>query len=119
MRRNIKKSSLEEIKSAKSPLADTKQFTIDDSSKTTDRPYRAAIRSLLYCALSNRPDIFYPIILLSRFSTEPKEKRWHAAMRIMRYLKGTQNQALVLEPSSEKIEPVVYTEAEWAGDLKT
>lgn len=52
-------------------------------------PYRAAIGSLLFAAQVTRPDINFPVILLSRYLDSPKAAHWGAVKRIMRYLKGT------------------------------
>lgn len=54
-------------------------------------PYREAIGSLLFAAQVTRPDINFPVILLSRYSMDPGKSHWMGVKRIMRYLKGTLN----------------------------
>lgn len=52
----------------------------------TDIPYREVIGSLQYATTATRPDIAYPIGLLSRFLDKPKQRHWTAAKRILRTL---------------------------------
>ena len=57
---------------------------------------------LNYLALHSRPDIMFSVSLLSRFNSNPGVLHWKGAKRILRYLKGTIEHGLVLEP--EKFE---------------
>jgi hypothetical protein len=52
-------------------------------------PYQQAIGSLMYAATSTRPDIAFPVAILSQFMRE-------AAKRVIRYLKGTKKEKLTL-----------------------
>ena len=56
-----------------------------------DVPYQELIGSLMYLAMWTRPDIAYPVSILSQFNTNYTWEHWHAAKRILRYLKGTIN----------------------------
>lgn len=115
----LNKFSLSDSLPATSPMADTKELFHGDDLLGTEKPYRAAIGSLLYLALNTRPDILHSVILLARFNAQPKTRHWRAVTRVMRYLKGTKDQGLVLAPDSPNLEPIAYTDADWAGDLET
>ena len=49
-------------------------------------PYREAIGNLLYLAGATRPDITFPVIILSRKHGSPTENDWKDVKRILRYL---------------------------------
>ena len=52
-------------------------------------PYIHAVGSLMYLAISTRPDIAYTVGVLSRFSSNPGPQHWKAVKHLFRYLKGT------------------------------
>lgn len=59
-------------------------------------PYRELIGSLMYLAVSTRPDIAFAVSSLSQFNDCFDESHWAAARRVLRYLKGTIDVVLVL-----------------------
>jgi len=59
-------------------------------------PYRELIGSLNYIAVATRPDISYAVGRLSSFLDCYQLEHWTAAIRVLRYLKGTRTLALVL-----------------------
>jgi hypothetical protein len=71
--------------------------TDEEKSSMWNIPYRALIGSLLYAALGTRPDIAFPVSALSRYNSNPGEKHWKYAKRVLRYLKGTNNTGLRYE----------------------
>ena len=50
--------------------------------------YRRLIGRLLYSTIT-RPDIMYPVYILSQFMQTPCQGHWDVAMRILYYLKGS------------------------------
>jgi hypothetical protein len=50
----------------------------------------------MYVALGTRPDIAFAVSKLSRFLDCYSEVHWQAAVRVVHYLKGTQEMALEL-----------------------
>lgn len=59
-------------------------------------PYRQLIGSLVYLALGTRPDIAHTVQHLSQFLDNPGRNHWDAAIRTVRYLKGTRTLGLTL-----------------------
>jgi hypothetical protein len=43
----------------------------------------------MYLAGATRPDIFYAVSKLSRFTSNPGDDHWKALERVLRYLRGT------------------------------
>ncbi len=58
-------------------------------------PCSNVIGSLMYSMLWTRPDLCYPISLLSRFQSKPSEKLWTLIKCVLRYVKGTLDYKLV------------------------
>jgi len=54
-------------------------------------PYREAIGSLMYAAVSTRPDIAFAVSTLSQFLENPGEAHWEGVKRIFCYLLGTKD----------------------------
>lgn len=59
-------------------------------------PYRELIGSLNYVAVATRPDIAYAVGRLASFLDCYQPDHWSAAIRVLRYLKGTRTIGLVL-----------------------
>ena len=60
----------------------TGEFLIDPES------YRRLVGRLIYLAVT-RPDLAYSVHILSQFMQAPRIEHWEAALRVVRYLKGT------------------------------
>lgn len=79
--------------------------------------YSRILGSLLYAAICTRPDIAYAVHCLSQFSTDPGTEHLTAAKRVLRYLKGTREYALVYGgPGNWDCTIESYTDADWASN---
>ncbi|KAJ8709420.1 hypothetical protein PYW07_009246 [Mythimna separata] len=78
-------------------------------------PYQELIGSLMYLAVSTRPDIAFVCSKLSQYNTCYNEVHWLAAKRVLRYLSGTTDYGLNFRRGSKKIE--ILSDADWAGDI--
>jgi hypothetical protein len=82
------------------------------------KPYESLVGSLLYAAISTRPDLSHAVNMVSRFMKNPGERHWIACKRILRYLKGTNKLKLVFEANQNaELVTTAYTDADWGGDL--
>ena len=59
-------------------------------------PYRSLVGSLMYLSVATRPDISYAVGRLSSFLDCYRLEHWEAAVRVLRYLKGTRSFVLTL-----------------------
>ena len=57
-------------------------------------PYISIIGSLMYLALTTRPDIAYAAGVLARFNFNPGLPHWQAAKHVLCYLKSTADHKL-------------------------
>jgi hypothetical protein len=93
---------------------------IKSSLSTTDQdnlsklPYRSLVGSLLYIAISTRPDISYAVQQLSQFLDSFSYEHWNAAIRVVRYLKGSRNVKLHLGGSND-MTLIGYSDSDWAN----
>ena len=62
--------------------------------------YRWLMGRLTYPTVT-RPDLAYSVHILSQFMQEPRMEHWEAALRVVRYLKGTPGQGILLRADSE------------------
>ena len=87
----------------------------EEDEPVNQRQYQSAVGSLMYLAVSTRPDISYAVSSLARFSCKPTNEHWTALKRLLRYLKGTTNLG-ILYSNTGMDKCIGYTDADWAGD---
>jgi len=77
-------------------------------------PYKAAVGSLMYAMVGTRPDLAFPVSMVSQFMSRAGPSHWMAVKRIMRYLKGTMDLKLCL--GGKEVSLRGYCDADWGGD---
>ena len=95
----------------------SKILTRDMNGKSFDKRfhYRSVIRKLNYLEKGTRSDISHITHQCARFSKNPKESHVKAIWWLVRYLKGTKNEGLILNPDRDKgIE--LFVDANFAGN---
>nr|GEX29253.1 uncharacterized mitochondrial protein AtMg00810-like [Tanacetum cinerariifolium] len=111
----LKKYSLEDSKSIKTPMSFETKLTRDkDEESVDDTKYHGMIGSLLYLTAS-WPDIMFSVRLCSRFQEAPKISHPEAVKRIFRYIKGKTHLGLWY-PKGMGIETIVYADSDHTGD---
>ena len=84
----------------------------DEERKEVEKlPYQNLIESLMYLAVSTRPDISHAVSALSQYNTNYGMQHWVAAKRVLRYLKGTGNKGLIFRKTGKNL--VGYADADW------
>ena len=94
--------------------SDRKRWDLNDTILLKDgliQKYQALVGSLLYLMHGTRPDLAFPVIKLSQYSSKPRDIHWHALKQILRYLKGTKDAVLRLGSDSA----LVSSEADVVG----
>ena len=66
--------------------------------------YRQVVGKLLYLEKSTRPDIACAVHQCARFCTAPKAKHAEAVKRIGRYLLGTKDKGLIINPKEDSFD---------------
>ena len=88
--------------------------TEEESQEMKGVPYQSLIGSLMYLAVSTRPDIAYAVSALSQYNRNPGKTHWSAAKRVLRYLKGIRNHGLMFHKTGEDL--VGFVDADWGSN---
>ncbi|XP_068307543.1 uncharacterized mitochondrial protein AtMg00810-like [Pyrus communis] len=80
------------------------------SDGTTFRSVVGALQYLLF----TRPDIAFVVNQVCQYMHSPTTNHWAAVKRILRYLKGIHDHALVYTPSSLAL--TAFADTDYAGD---
>ncbi|CAA7062673.1 unnamed protein product [Microthlaspi erraticum] len=75
--------------------------------------YRRLVGRLIYLA-ATRPDLTYPVHVLSQFMKSPRTDHWKAALRVVRYLKGTPGQGILLKSDCD-LKLHGWCDSDWEG----
>ena len=110
----VKETGLLGSKPADTPMEQNHQLASDKSPFVSDPArYRRLVGRLIY--LSNtRPDISYSVHILSQFMKKPRERQFEAALRVVRFLKGSAGQGILLKSDSD-LQLSIYCDADWAA----
>jgi hypothetical protein len=80
-------------------------------------PYQQAVGSLMYAMLCTRPDLAYPISVVSQHMANPSIEHWIAIKHIFQYLQGI----LQFKLHFRGLAPqglVGYCDADWANNFE-
>ncbi|RVX17381.1 Retrovirus-related Pol polyprotein from transposon RE2 [Vitis vinifera] len=75
--------------------------------------YQRLVGKLNYLTIT-RPDISFPVSVVSQFLQSPCDSHWDAVIRILRYIKSTPGQGVLYENRGHT-QVVGYTDADWAS----
>ncbi|CAI7870400.1 unnamed protein product [Closterium sp. NIES-54] len=95
-------------------LTGEEDSTIDEAEV---KRFHSLVGSLMYAAVSTRPDLAYAAGVLGRVVSNPHTEHMRAGGRVLRYLQGTPNLGLVYEAGP--IELKGYADSDYAGDPST
>ena len=114
----LKKFGQTEAKSVSTPADFNVKLQKEDSvSRPVDTiSYQSIVGSLLYAAITTRPDITQAVGVVSKFCANPTQSHLTAAKRILRYLKGTVYLGLSYKKCADG-NLIGYSGADWAGDV--
>ncbi|KAJ9546293.1 hypothetical protein OSB04_018836 [Centaurea solstitialis] len=73
---------------------------VDGPVLATPESYRRLVGRLIYLVVT-RPDLAYAVHILSQFMHQPRQEHWEAALRVVRYLKGSPGQGVLLHSDND------------------
>jgi len=111
----LERARLTDNKTVDTPIEVNAKYSSSDGLPLSDPTlYRTIVGSLVYLTIT-RPDIAYAVHVVSQFVASPTTVHWAAVVRILRYLRGTVFQSLLL-PSTSSLELRAYSDANHGSD---
>jgi transposase InsO family protein len=117
IKETLSRFNMENCKGVTTPINPNEKLSKEMCPKTEEEkkaveklPYQSLVGSLMYLAVSTRPDIAHAVSMLSQFNTNFGEQHWRAAKRVLRYLKNTENLGLMFKKSGQEL--VGYADAD-------
>ncbi len=87
----------------------------DGPSRKESWSYPSLVGMLLYLSGNSRPDIAFAVNQAARFNHCPRLIHETAIKRIARYLKGTRDRGLIINPQEQNMILELYSDADFAG----
>ena len=107
-----------DCKSMSTPMDPNVRLQEDEGKDLEDvTMYWQLVRSLIYLTLT-RPDISYPVGVVSRYMSNPKKPHLDAVKRILKYIKGTINFGILYKEIKD-CQVMGYCDADYTGDCGT
>jgi hypothetical protein len=132
----LEKFDMVDARTVRTPMDDRETLTKDMEPTTEeekqmmkDLPYTSLVGAIMWPATMTRPEILSAYQTLAKFNKNPGIKHWNAALRVLKYLKGTKKYGMLLDgcgitfskgdDRKEIIDqPIhIYADADYAGDL--
>ncbi|CAH9079543.1 unnamed protein product [Cuscuta epithymum] len=110
----ITETGLLGAKPASSPIEQNHGLSNATGTPLSDpESYRRLVGRLIYLAVT-RPDITYSVHILSQFMQNPLNEHWSATLRVVRYLKGSPGQGILLRADSD-LTLTGWCDSDWAA----
>lgn len=110
----ISEAGLLRAKPADTPLEQNHNLARADGPLYSDASqYRRLMGRLIYLAFT-RPDLGYVVHVLAQFMHAPRQQHWEAALRVVRYLKGSPGQGIVLSSVCD-LHSTAWCDSDWAS----
>ncbi|KAG8472686.1 hypothetical protein CXB51_034612 [Gossypium anomalum] len=111
----LKETGFLGCKPADIPMEANLRFNKEDGSLVDREKFQRLVGKLIYLSLT-RPDIAFPVNVISQHMTNPTEEHMAAANRILKYLKKTPGHGLMFKKTQDRTVKI-FTDSSWAGDL--
>ena len=113
----LKRFGMEHSNSVQNPIIPGFKISTDENGVGVDSSlYKQLVGSMMYITMT-KPDIMYPVSLISRYMSKPTELHFLAAKRVLRYLQGTPNFGLFYHKGGNK-ELMGFTDSDYAGSME-
>jgi hypothetical protein len=111
----LARAALGDERTIETPMELNVQLRASDGDPLSDPTcYCHLVGSRVYLAVT-RPDISYPVHILSQFVSAPISVHYSHLLRVLRYLRGTITLRLFF-PRSGSLQLQAYSDATWASD---
>lgn len=111
----LAKVGMADANSISTPMSTTTTLTKESGDLLiSPTEYRMIIGSLQYLSLT-RPDVAFSVNKLSQFMHSPRTTHWSALKRLLRYVKGTLSQGILIRQDTP-LDLHGFSDADWAGN---
>ena len=114
--KNLKKFKQNDSSPMRTPVDVNLHLSKNNGKSLSQQEYAQTIGSLMYVMNCTRPNIAYAVGKLSRYTSNPGPDHWKAIVRVLRYLKYTQNYGLHCSKYPAILEG--YCDANWISNTK-
>lgn len=94
-------------------------LSLTEDNELQNIPYREAVGSLMFLAVTSRPDIAFAVSTLSRFFNKYNQNHWNAVKRVFKYLVGTAEIGITYKSGGNDFVLEGYLDADFADDVET
>lgn len=99
---------------AATPLEQNHKLSLSTSPVLSDpKQFRRLMGRLIYL-VHTRPELSYSVHVLSQFMKKPRQDHWEAALRVVRFLKGSLGQGIMLSSSTD-LSLTVFCDSDWSS----
>ena len=106
-------------KPVSTPMLTSPKLSVNSRTPLSDpTEYRKVVGSLQYLAFT-RPDLSYAVNRLSQYMHTPTTDHWSAVKRVLRYLSGSSDNGILLQPDHQKSVARSSTEVEYRSVANT
>ncbi|CAM8915811.1 unnamed protein product [Rhodiola kirilowii] len=107
-------SNLTNCKPARSPMDMKHKLSLSKAPLLADPlEYRQLVGKLIYLTIT-RPDLAYPVHVLSQFMQQPTTEHLQAVHKVLRFIKGAPAQGLLFSSKSD-LALTAFCDADWAS----
>lgn len=78
--------------------------------------YMSLLGSLMFAAMTCRPDIAFAVSLLAQGGVDPRQVHMGALVRVLKYLVSTKDAKLVYKGAGGAVQPCIYTDSDWGSE---
>lgn len=114
----LERFGLEKCRPARNPAVTVPTGAHTDQAEPTDvKLYQEKVGTLLYAAISTRPDVAFAVNRLTQRMQSPTAADAKACDQVFRYLAGTKSLGLLFgRTTTEELAVSAYADADWAND---
>ncbi|KAL5564064.1 hypothetical protein UlMin_033811 [Ulmus minor] len=112
----LQKTKMDNARPLPTPMISSLKLTSDEGDpieNTTE--YRSIVGALQYITIT-RPEIVFSVNKVCQFMQSPLDQHWKAVKRILRYLKGTTDEGILMQ-GSKVLSLTGFCDADWGNDL--
>ena len=114
----LERFGLQECRTERTPAVTHSDAVVVDPTPTNVKEFQEKVGTLLYAAISTRPDISFAVNQLTQRMQSPTLSDAKACDRVFRYLAGTRDQGLLFGRNVDQQSITVYADADWGSDKR-